>query len=113
MNRLFRLGAPTALALACAIATAAPGADAWVSTETHTISAALQGHASTSVGEALPDDARVRVAVSLKVRDKADLDRFVADLASGRGHAPLSAEQSRTRFSPAQDRVDAVVSHLR
>jgi pseudomonalisin/xanthomonalisin len=118
MNRLFRWGAPSALALACAIATAAPGAETWVSTETHASLAKLHGRAATApasfrLGGTLADDAPVHVAVSLKVRDKAALDRFVADLASGRERAPLGADQSRARFSPSQARVDAVVSHLR
>ena len=122
MNCLFRLGAPTALALACALAAAAPSAPAsgepWASTATRSIAAALRQRAAADaaaprVGTALEADAPVHVAVSLKVRDKAGLDRLVAALAAGRSRTRLSADETRARFAPAQARVDAVVAHLR
>jgi len=122
MNRLFRLAAPTALALASALAAASPAAagsaQPWASTATRSIAGALRHRAGADaaaprVGAALEADAPVHVAVSLKVRDKAGLDRLVADLATGRTRAHLSADETRARFAPVQARVDAVVAHLR
>ncbi|AHH94665.1 S53 family serine peptidase [Kutzneria viridogrisea] len=58
------------------------------------------------------DSTRVQLAVSLRLRDEAGLDRLLADQAAGRA-GYLTPEQFRDRFAPGQAEVDRVANYLR
>ena len=92
---------------AAAQATGAP-AQAWATTSTR----AHDPGAAVHVGR-LADDAQVEVVVSLKLRNKAQLDALTDALMSGRGATPLSREEFMARHAPTDAQVRAVVDYLR
>jgi xanthomonalisin len=61
---------------------------------------------------AMRDGEQVHVVVSLKLRNKAALDRLTNDIVAGR-HAPLSSAAFNAQFAPTDAQVQAVVKHLR
>jgi subtilase family serine protease len=61
---------------------------------------------------AMRDGEQVHVAVALKLRNKAELDQLTAQITAGQ-HAPISPAEFKTRFSPTDAQVQAVVDHLK
>ena len=104
-----KLSALASGALAALVAgTSAQAAESWVATDTqrHDDAAAMRTTAMKP-GETL------HVAVTLKVRDKAGLDRLVDDLAAGRATRHLTPAEFLARHAPTQADAQAVVAHLR
>lgn len=69
------------------------------------VSSAVPG-ASMKAGEA------IHIAISMQLRNKAELDALTADLMAGRSTKIISSDDFLTRYAPTQDRIDAVVAHL-
>ncbi|VWB30503.1 peptidase S53 [Burkholderia lata] len=125
-NRSLRL-LPVALAAALAAVPPLPAAaqgngavDAYVATKTHAFPTehALSAREQLAFAHgATPKEAdRIRIAVSLNVRNKDQLDQLVNTLADpakrGTGQ-PLTAEAFRARYAPTDDQVNRVVAHLK
>ncbi len=118
----------SALALALSLACVAMGAQAavdtssWVSTKTDAFLSKVQTHDSSGA-ETTADKIAVDVApgelksvtVALQLRNKAQLDKFVADVntpGSAVFHKFLTPAQFNAQYAPTQAQVDAVVNHL-
>jgi pseudomonalisin/xanthomonalisin len=87
---------------------AAAHAETWVSTETKA------PRASESVVHVAPMQAgaATHVTVSLKLQNKAELDKLTGDIMAGKAR-PLSRDQFMSRYAPSDAQVQAVVTHLR
>jgi pseudomonalisin/xanthomonalisin len=92
------------------MAPAVRAADDWVATQTRAFPVA--GRALPAWGEELLPAAPVRVAVSLRLRNKAQLDALAAAQRRG-GGAALDREQSLRRFAPTPAQAEAVADYLR
>ncbi|WP_194270606.1 S53 family peptidase [Glaciimonas soli] len=118
----------SALALALSLACVAMGAQAavdtssWVSTKTDAFLSKVQTHDSSGA-ETTADKIAVDMApgelksvtVALQLRNKAQLDKFVADVntpGSAVFHKFLTPAQFNAQYAPTQAQVDAVVKHL-
>jgi pseudomonalisin/xanthomonalisin len=55
----------------------------------------------------------VPVAISLQLRNRAQLETFAANLMSGTGVSALSSEQFLAQYAPTNSDVASVVQHLR
>jgi kumamolisin len=78
----------------------------------HTVNPAVA--TSVAVGELAPTD-KVSVAVSLKLRDQAGLDKFVSEVGDPRSAEYkhfLTPAQFTARFGPSQQEVDSVTAFL-
>jgi subtilase family serine protease len=94
---------------ALAISAQAATSEAWVATATK----AHDPRAAVHVGPMRAGD-QVQIVVSLKLRNKAQLDSLTADLMSGKaGVKPLTADQFLAAHAPTAAQADAVVSYLR
>jgi pseudomonalisin/xanthomonalisin len=109
MRQAFHPGALGAIALAMATACGgAQASDMWASTHTmkHDVGTATAG-SLFAPGEA------VHIAVSLHIRNQADMDALTSALASGRTTRHLTSAEFMAHYAPSQAQVDAVVAHLR
>jgi xanthomonalisin len=94
---------------AIAISAQAATSEAWVATATK----AHDPRAAVHVGPMRAGD-QVQIVVSLKLRNKAQLDTLTANLMAGKaGAKPLSADQFMAAHAPTAAQADAVVSYLR
>lgn len=66
-----------------------------------------------TAGAELRSGDTVPVAVSLQLRNRAQLETFAANLMSGTSGSALSSEQFLAQYAPSTADVDAVVQHLR
>lgn len=99
---------PIAAMLAAAFSTSASAAETeWAKTESH----ALEVRNGTA-GEMMKAGEKIHVAVSLRLRNKEELDALTSDLMAGRSKRVLSQEEFASRYAPTQDQVQAVVKHL-
>ena len=99
-----------ALALA-AMSVSSYAAEQWTSTATK--APRLTSTASSTVAHvaAMQAGTPTHVVVSLKLRNKAELDALTGSLVAGRGHTITSAE-FMSRFAPTQAQAQAVANHL-
>ncbi|MFI9388498.1 protease pro-enzyme activation domain-containing protein [Kutzneria sp. NPDC052558] len=111
MRIIGALVAPLAIAaVAAPVALAAPAPRVTLATDT--VSGLQQAQ---SLG-AVPSDQKVSVAVSLNLRNSAELDRTIAavnDPHSAQYGRFLTPEQFTARFGPTSDQVDRVTNYLR
>ena len=97
------------LAGAFAVSAQAATAEAWVATTT-------KAHDPRNAVHIAPLKAgdQVNIVVSLKLRNKADLDALTAKLMAGApGARPVSSAEYMTRFAPTAAQADEVVKYLR
>jgi pseudomonalisin/xanthomonalisin len=82
--------------------------EGWVTTQT-------KAHPTdgAAIGLELRSGDAVDIAVSLQMRNKADLDVLTRKIASGERPALLTPEQFMSRHAPSAVQVQAVVDHLR
>jgi pseudomonalisin/xanthomonalisin len=100
---------PIAALLVAAFGTSASAAETeWAKTETHTLELR-----NATPGVMMRAGERLHVAISLRLRNKEELDRLTADLMAGRSRKTLTHEQFTARYAPTQDQIEAVVKHLR
>lgn len=99
---------PIAAMLATAFGAAHASTTSWVATHSH--AADVTG---ATPREAMQAGEAMHIVVTLQVRNKAALDAMVADIMSGKSSRILSSDEVKQQFSPTQDQVDAVVSHLK
>src|SRR5262249_8455375 len=109
MRQAFHPGILGALALAAATACGPVNAnEAWASTHTmkHDVGTAAAGN-SFAPGEG------VHIAVSLHIRNQADMDALTSALTSGKSSDHLTSAEFMAHYAPSEAQVDAVVTHLR
>ena len=89
-------------------------AENWVSTATHAhpVVGKLAARGAILPSSALASGQRVHVAVTLKLRNKADLDSLTRRIQSGKSHHFLSTAEFMKHHAPTQHQVDSVVAHL-
>jgi len=97
-----------AAAAACALGGAHAASPAWAATLTQ--AADTRG---LPAGAAVAADTSIHVAVSLKLRNEAELDALVADIMAGRSQTRLTSAQVLDRHSPTVEQAQAVASYLR
>ncbi|WP_236250732.1 protease pro-enzyme activation domain-containing protein [Chromobacterium phragmitis] len=107
-----------ALIVAGAFAIGAQAGEAWVNTATqaHPIATATNAAnasiaAVQSAGEVAAGQS-VHVAVTLKVRNKAQLDALTGSLMAGTSHKTLSHAEFMAQYAPTQAQAQKVVAHL-
>ncbi|MBW7567418.1 S53 family peptidase [Chromobacterium subtsugae] len=100
-----------ALIIAGMFGAGANAAEAWVNTATqaHPVLATLTAAKATTEVAA---GQSVHVAVTLKVRNKAQLDALTSSLLAGTSHKTLSHAEFMAQYAPTQAQVDKVVAHL-
>lgn len=96
------------IAIALAMIGGAAHAEQWVTTETK----ATRVVSTASSAALLQAGAPTHVAVSLKLRNKAELDRLTTGIMNGKNVKPISSTEFTTRFAPTLGQVQAVVNHL-
>lgn len=99
---------PIVAMLIAAYGTTAHAETEWTKTETHTLELR-----NATPGVMMKAGEGLHIAISLRLRNKAELDRLTADLINGRSRKVLSREQFSSHYAPTQDQVEAVVRHLR
>src|SRR5262245_41239261 len=97
-----------AAAVACALGGAHAASPSW--TPTLTQAADTRG---LKAGPEVAAETSMHVAVSLRLRNEADLDALVADIMAGRSQARLTSAQVLDRHSPTTEQAQAVASYLR
>ncbi len=108
MSQAIRIGAVSALALAAGLALGTAHADgSWAPTNTlaHRVRAATQAFAMQP-GEP------VQIAVSLHMRNKAEMDALTAAILAGKPAKHITSAEFLQRFAPGEQQVKAVVDHL-
>ncbi|WP_051229087.1 S53 family peptidase [Paludibacterium yongneupense] len=103
-----RVGVPT-LAL-CLMAPCVYAGEEWVATQTAAFR--VPERASMLGMRELPPGAPIRIAVNLRLHDKAQLDALVASV-QREGGGMLTHEQFMRRFAPSAAQAEAVASYLR
>ncbi|MET3130954.1 pseudomonalisin [Oxalobacteraceae bacterium GrIS 1.11] len=96
-------------ALVLATIGASAHAEQWVATATK--APRLTG--TTTHMSLMQTGAATHVVVTLKLRNKAELDTLTANIVAGRQARALSKEQFMSRFAPTAAQVQAVVDHLK
>jgi pseudomonalisin/xanthomonalisin len=98
-----------ALALAAATACGpAQSNEAWAATHT------MKHDVGTAVaGDLLAPGEAVHIAVSLHIRNQADMDALTRALTSGQTTRHLTSADFMAHHAPSQAQVDAVIAHLR
>jgi len=96
--------------LLAAFGTAASAAPGWVSTATHRTEVFSDGQPVEMAEEVAPAQ-EVKIAVSLKLRDRAGLDARVAAVRAGSANF-IGREELAARYLPTAEQVAAVVDHL-
>lgn len=109
-SRKFALSC-AALALA-AVSASSYAAEQWTSTATKAPRLFTTASSTVAHVAALQAGQPTHVAVSLKLRNKAELDSLTANLVGGRAR-PITSAEFLTRFAPTQAQVQAVVDHLK
>ncbi|MBX9346810.1 S53 family peptidase [Chromobacterium vaccinii] len=112
-NCMFAKQHAIALIVAGVFAAGAQAGEAWVNTATqaHPLVSTLTSAAAKSVGE-LAAGQSVHVAVTLKLRNKAQLDALTDSLLAGTSHKTLSHADFMAQYAPTQAQVQKVVAHL-
>jgi pseudomonalisin len=108
MSHVIRFGAVSALALAASLALGTAYADvSWAPTHTqaHPVGAATQAFA-------MPQGAPVQIAVSLHMRNQAEMDALTAAILAGKPAKHITSAEFLQRFAPTPQQVQAVVDHL-
>jgi pseudomonalisin/xanthomonalisin len=86
----------------------------WVPTLTQAFPALGGIHAQEAVrATSLVAGAPVQVAVSLRLRNRQDLESLTSRIKAGQAAQALTPEQFNARFAPTEAQTDAVVAHLR
>jgi pseudomonalisin/xanthomonalisin len=99
---------PIAAMLVTAFGASAQAAETeWVKTESHALTVR-----NGTAGAMMKAGETIHVAVSLRLRNKEELDNLTSDLMAGRSTKILSREEFASRYAPTQDQVNAVVKHL-
>jgi pseudomonalisin/xanthomonalisin len=103
-----------AMALAASLVVAAH-AETWVNTVTHAhpVVNRLSARGDIRPSTALPLGQQVHIAVTLKVRNKADLTNFTRRIQSGHSHRYLSTAEFMQHYAPSDQQVAGVMAHLR
>lgn len=107
-----------ALIVAGLFAAGAQAGEAWVNTATQAhpvasaLSAASASVASTQSSGEVAAGQSVHIAVTLKVRNKAQLDALTNSLMAGTSHKTLSHAEFMAEFAPTQAQAQKVVAHL-
>ena len=94
------------IALTLCLAPAAQANSSWVNTQTHGFKLKNQLMSSE-----MPSGAPISIVVSLKLRNKAQLDRTIADMHQGQRPA-ISADEFMRSYAPTDAQAQAVVRHL-
>ncbi|OHX12036.1 hypothetical protein BI343_03575 [Chromobacterium amazonense] len=92
----------------------AQAGEAWVNTATQAhplVSTLTRSATAQSTGEVAAGQS-VHVAVTLKLRNKAQLDALTSSLLAGTSHKTLSHNEFMAQFAPTQAQVQQVVAHL-
>ena len=110
-SRKFLLPA-AALAMA-AISVSTYAAEQWTSTATKAPRLATTASSTVAHVAALQSGTPTHIVVSLKLRNKVELDTLTGDLVSGRAARPISSAEFMTRFAPSAAQAQAVVDHLK
>ncbi|ERE04200.1 MULTISPECIES: S53 family peptidase [Chromobacteriaceae] len=103
-----------ALIVAGVFAAGAQAGEAWVNTATQAhplVSTLTSAVAAKSVGE-LAAGQSVHVAVTLKLRNKTQLNALTDSLLAGTSHKTLSHADFMAQYAPTQAQVQKVVAHL-
>ncbi|MGC0153772.1 S53 family peptidase [Chromobacterium vaccinii] len=103
-----------ALIVAGLFGAGAQAAEAWVDTATQAhplVSTLTSSVAAKSTGE-LAAGQSVHVAVTLKLRNKAQLDALTGSLLAGTSHKTLSHAEFMAQYAPTQAQAQKVVAHL-
>ncbi|MEN3031963.1 S53 family peptidase [Chromobacterium amazonense] len=103
-----------ALIVAGLFTAGAQAGEAWVNTATQAhplVSTLTRSATAQSTGEVAAGQS-VHVAVTLKLRNKAQLDALTSSLLAGTSHKTLSHNEFMAQFAPTQAQVQQVVAHL-
>ncbi|WP_199153698.1 protease pro-enzyme activation domain-containing protein [Chromobacterium sp. ASV23] len=103
-----------ALIVAGLFTAGAQAGEAWVNTATQAhplVSTLTRSTTAQSTGEVAAGQS-VHVAVTLKLRNKAQLDALTSSLLAGTSHKTLSHNEFMAQFAPTQAQVQQVVAHL-
>jgi len=87
-------------------------AETWVPTATQATSVASRATTNVMHIAAMPAGSQVHVVVSLRLRNKADLDALTQKIMSGHAAKALSSAEFMRLYAPTQEQVQAVVKHL-
>ncbi|WP_083338914.1 S53 family peptidase [Chromobacterium sphagni] len=103
-----------ALIVSGLFALGAQAAEPWVATATqaHPVLGTLAANASVQSAGEVAAGQSVHVAVTLKVRNKAQLDALTSNLLAGTSHKTLSHAEFMAQYAPTQAQVQQVVAHL-
>ncbi|MCH8617518.1 pre-peptidase C-terminal domain-containing protein [Undibacterium sp. TS12] len=101
------------VAVAMAMAAGTAQAEQWVSTETKATRVLSTATTPTGVVTMMQAGSPTHVAVSLKLRNKADLDALTTGIMSGKNVRTISNAEFMSRYAPTAAQVQAVVDHLK
>jgi pseudomonalisin/xanthomonalisin len=102
------VAAATAALASTTLAAAPQASAAWADTRTQAVD--VDGRVA---GPELAPGQAIHIAVSLQLRNKAELDAFTAAILSGRSQARMTSAQVLERHAPTPEQAEAVAAHLR